>query len=348
MQIFNSNFVGESDFSSYLTELDQGFNFGNRLISRAYQSCFNLDDAALTNRPNDFKSSGPVLLNVQDHLRPELFPKLRSMIETLSDSEVIIANIGTNMFANTPNFVMDESVISFLQGVQSKYPIGVRGQTTANVLRTYGINNLEINGCPTFWSLGMDMEAVEEKANKNREKFKVNQLKILIGGDYVPQFTHPFGYLCQGDYDRELCEGLLELGLVEKTSFGYLGENLTFKMNNWTQNLNASQIYIPIEPNSDLFESINEYDLYVGSRVHGCITALNSGVPAVNTNYDFRALEMCQYLNIPHISQFPGFSITEGWLETLANCYEVSAREYDEGLHRFNAYCEDIKTATKH
>ena len=170
----------------------------------------------------------------------------------------------------------------------------------------------------------------------------------MIGGDYVPQFTHPFGYLCQGDYDRELCEGLLELGLVEKTSFGYLGENLTFKMNNWTQNLNASQIYIPIEPNSDLFESISEYDLFVGSRVHGCITALNSGVPAVNTNYDFRALEMCQYLNIPHISQFPGFAITEGWLEILANCYELSAREYDEGLNKFNAYCEDIKTATKH
>ena len=82
--------------------------------------------------------------------------------------------------------------------------------------------------------------------------------------------------------------------------------------------------------------------------VLGCITALNSGVPAVNTNYDFRALEMCQYLNIPHISQFPGFAITEGWLEILANCYELSAREYDEGLNKFNAYCEDIKTATKH
>ena len=134
--------------------------------------------------------------------------------------------------------------------------------------------------------------------------------------------------------------------MVEKTSFGYLGENLKFKMNNWTQNLNASQIYIPIEPNSDLFESISEYDLFVGSRVHGCITALNSGVPAVNTNYDFRALEMCQYLNITHISQFPGFAITESWLEILANF--TNSRHVMVGLNRFNAYCEDIEAATEH
>ena len=107
VQIFNSNFVGKSDFSSYLTELDQGFNFSNRLISRAYQSCFNLDEAALINRPNDFKSSGPVLLNVQDHLRPELLSTLRSMISS-SQVRGYCASIGTNMFANTPNFAMDD------------------------------------------------------------------------------------------------------------------------------------------------------------------------------------------------------------------------------------------------
>ena len=94
----------------------------------------------------------------------------------------------------------------------------------------------------------------------------------------------------------------------------------------------------------DLFESISEYDLFVGSvaRLHN---RFEFGRARVNTNYDFRALEMCQYLNIPHISQFPGL-ITEGYLN--GQLLRTLVKAYDEGLNKFNAYCEDIKTATKH
>ena len=51
------------------------------------------------------------------------------------------------------------------------------------------------------------------------------------------------------------------------------------------------------------FDEINEFykdiDFTIGGRMHGCVMSLNAGTPAVNTNQDLRAKEMCRLWQMP-------------------------------------------------
>jgi hypothetical protein len=43
-----------------------------------------------------------------------------------------------------------------------------------------------------------------------------------------------------------------------------------------------------------------KFNLAIGTRFHGSVIAINSGVPAILTNGDIRTKELSDYLNIPH------------------------------------------------
>ena len=330
--IYNANYVHENSwtYDGIEYELAKGFNFGNRLISRAIQKLFDIPNENLVNSGEVIAHQDYAILNVQDHVRAELMQHLRSFCESLNADKTIIVSIGSNMFNNRPNLDLDEKVASFLSRVSAHSKIGVRGLFTKTIFESLNINNAQINGCPTFWTFGLDSEKIYSRSKMLEECYDSDAMNILIGGDVLPPEGHRFSFLCQGDYDRDQSLTCLKHNVLSKTSYGFHGQNIPFMFDHWPTLKKAENIFLPIEPTEELFKHLSDFDLYIGSRIHGCITALNAGVPSVNTNYDFRALEMCYALGIPHISQFPGFAINHTWLKTLSRQCGLLQRNYEK------------------
>ena len=46
---------------------------------------------------------------------------------------------------------------------------------------------------------------------------------------------------------------------------------------------------------------MKKYDLYLGTRLHGAIAALNAGVPALLFCHDSRTLEAAEFCGIPNV-----------------------------------------------
>ena len=305
------------------------------MISYSLQKTFDIPNNHLINhgeKTDDLKKKDDLLIfNLQDHLRPELMPKLIDMINQLNGVEnIFVANIGVNMFHAAPNFSISKKVVDFLKHTSQNSQIGVRGDFTRSLLRSIGIDNIIVNGCPSFWAMKIPVNEIYKKSLINLDKVDNEKLNILIGGDVVPQDHINTSYLCQGDYDSVQALNAIKNHNLVLNEFGYYGENVPFFFDHWEKEIILSQLLIPFEPTIQLFEVISNYDLYLGSRVHGCITSMNSGIPAVCTNYDFRAIEMCNALNIPHISQFPGFIINNLWLQTLSERSSLLLQDYEK------------------
>src|SRR5690606_16374106 len=63
----------------------------------------------------------------------------------------------------------------------------------------------------------------------------------------------------------------------------------------------------------DWYDEIGKYDFVLGARLHGCIAALNQGIPAVMIARDIRVEEIAAFFKIPFIrySEVQDLSIEE-------------------------------------
>ena len=88
------------------------------------------------------------------------------------------------------------------------------------------------------------------------------------------------------------------------------------------------------------------HDFFIGTRVHGSIVALNSGVPSVVMNGDSRAREMCEYLNIPYHPELGGESDPQVVYEQCD--YEKMNREYGQKWVAYRDFLRrfDVSLAT--
>jgi len=63
--------------------------------------------------------------------------------------------------------------------------------------------------------------------------------------------------------------------------------------------LRQGRVYFDV---SKWASSLDMYDYVLGTRLHGTIMALNSGVPAVLVHHDSRTRELCEFAAIPSVS----------------------------------------------
>lgn len=61
------------------------------------------------------------------------------------------------------------------------------------------------------------------------------------------------------------------------------------------------------------------FDYSFGTRIHGSIMAILSGIPATVAAIDTRTMEMADFFNIPYIKHIPGHSYTPEELVALYN-----------------------------
>lgn len=169
--------------------------------------------------------------------------------------------------------------------------IGVRSPIALEVLEKLGVSNGVVTGCPSYFESGPNRIVTKGQWN-------VDTL-VTTGESFSPLYPDCYHILQD---EIPWVEFLLghrdEIREVDTRPFGaFCSDNLSAKIVRDHYKI----LFFSSFSNWELFYEIKKPCLTIGTRLHSAIFALNRGFPAIVTNGDARATEMCKYLGIPHM-----------------------------------------------
>ena len=185
----------------------------------------------------------------------------------------------------------------FVSAVLDRSPsMGVRGEFTADWLRGLGFRDVEVIGCPSMFWAG--------------ERFHVEKRLPALDADSriaitISPYRREMGPILMHHHARYpnltyLAQDAptLELLLMGRPTGGSEAStgipiDLTHPM------IREGKIRMYVHP-WPWISYLRETDFSFGTRIHGSITALLAGTPAVVLAHDSRTLELARYFEIPH------------------------------------------------
>ena len=317
IMLLNANrFVSYEIDTTYFENIHE--NIGNQYISYSISKILGLNNSntimvnSLCSRDADafihyieaLEKVECIILVLQDHISNKTpdtwFDIAEQYIDRIDDTKkLIVVSLGVNSF-NFHNpidviYELSENCKSFINKVADKsYSIGVRGYYEAEILMRLGVKNAVPVGCPSYFEMG---------PNRNIGPVMYDDLNKLVGFCGQPIYfanSISHSYL-QGDFDW----GLIQLIYSKKAglSLDWTCDLLGSYRGKLWNNLRQSRIHY--FDNFTLWKKHIKLNCYgvIGTRLHGGILAMNSGVVSINTNGDLRSRSSCEYLGIPY---FPG------------------------------------------
>ncbi|SIT87123.1 Polysaccharide pyruvyl transferase [Pontibaca methylaminivorans] len=228
--------------------------------------------------------------------------------------------------------------------------IAVRGEFTAELCKHLGIDNVEVIGCQScFISRRPDFRMTELTAPPRTERTVVNltrhsqELPLLLqaiegGATYIGQSSH-FEYEI-----ARMAEGITPDNLPEDVK-ALMTEGVKRIVNSGALDFVGFHSYVrrkffqyySMEP---WFERLRGgFDACIGTRFHGNMASMQSGVPSLWIVHDSRTQEFCDYLGLP---QAPLQAVRDGL--TIADLFdryyetETFAKKYPANYARFYDY----------
>lgn len=253
------------------------------------------------------------------------FKKMKEMISKIK-KPILVAGLGANSLSGyVPDFhkLLDNELIDFLRFLSDHCNnIGIRGSYTEEILHAIGINNVTIIGCPSYYETGYD-----------------RVIKKIDYSDFLHFATSSVNYgletkssaIFLQDSQVHEADVIRAIAFNEQVKFP---EDIVYEI--------ALRIshrkYKCFSSITRWKEELTNYDMFIGTRVHGAMIALNSGLPVVVMNTDSRAREMCEYLNIPYLPGFIDSSDVKGIIEN--SDYTKMNKEYNAKLKTFASFIE--------
>ena len=299
----NSNIcLKQQDISNFNTFMDIiAGNTGNSYITYALLKELGVDASKICHIPSVYthnfneadleytQNASHIFLILQDQIRIAEsyglqlpYKKIENLIKK-SKKPLVITGLGANSFTGfDKDFYkqLNPDLVHFLNFLSAHTPeIGVRGHFTAEVLNQIGIKNVRVIGCPSFYEMG---------ANRVVQKTgKISLEDILL--------THSSAVLSLKK-NHQICQDFQEEEIIRTIAFN---ENVNLPKSAICKNIlkHKYHIFSNIE---DWKHFISQFKFAFGDRLHGSICALNAGIPAMCTNTDSRAREMCEFLHIPY------------------------------------------------
>lgn len=182
-----------------------------------------------------------------------------------------------------------ESALPFIEAVyKSGGEFALRGHFTKALFDYYGYQSAVVTGCPSLYQLGPFVI----------EKRKLDSYMLMCNGDL--ELSHALLSCNKGKYfDQSLFFD--EFGTEKKQSirsylnhYGYYGTDFL---------LSGRAQLIPDIPYWMKYIHSGGYNFSFGTKIHGSIMALLSGVPALVCPPDVRVREMCEFFSIPTIEK---------------------------------------------
>lgn len=260
------------------------------------------------------ESCDGIVIAAANWLQPKNdFSGLAEQIEK-ADVPTVLTGIGAqSMNGKLPD--LQPGAVRMLKAVAERsHSISVRGPFSADTIRRYGIDNVEITGCPSLLWHMTHSAAVTRMPKAGRLG------RVSINGT-VPGRTVPKHENARMKLGRYIMQQALRGGhdYVTQTELAFLQADRGEIQENDTATLNFLDYVFEGSSKSEMqdylahhiryFPNVPEWlaycanqDLIIGTRLHGVIAGLLAGTPSVLITHDTRTEEMGKFAGIPTIS----------------------------------------------
>ncbi len=207
---------------------------------------------------------------------------------------------------------------------------GLRGEITKIFFNeVYPCNTAEIIGCPSICMNGRDLQLSYNKVLEKNFKVMLHGDARLLRNEYIinnmikhktyeffDQATFFSLLFCnyKGDYER-LSQQYppLALKLIRENRMNFIYDPIMWR-----------KYYID-----------NNFNFSFGSRIHGSIIALLSGVYSLVYSRDLRTKELCDFYNIPYVLEIPNKNLYDLYLEIDYTKFNQEFKYKYDILHNF-------------
>ncbi len=227
---------------------------------------------------------------------------LNRTLDAIGGLPLVPISIGLQCGDMIPDFKLHPETVNVIKRISERCVMGVRGNYTAEILKSYGIDNFMVIGCPSMYMNAPGLRWVNNyakpinKAAFNAETFygKLDKQRLALlnyGLDNDMSFIEqtPFELSEDNIDDPSLTEKLQQLNLSRKCFFS---------VDEWR-------------------EYVRQMDFIMGGRFHGNVIGLWEGVPALFITSDSRTKELCSFFSLPQldISEFDSSKPKEYYYE---------------------------------
>lgn len=292
-----------------------GSNTGNLVFSQATYRLLSTSDAKL--KTSGLAKSRPAELNERfDHVVIPLanafragyldtLDALSTLIEKLS-IPVTVLGVGAQASlegAYRRGDEVAEAARRFVRAVLERSPsIGVRGDFTGAYVRALGFSDdqVDVIGCPSMFMYGPDLHVTKRVEQLTRESpIALNISPYVremgpISLDHAERYPNLI-YMAQNHRTLELMLwGHYPYPEKRLEALAAAGSPVTLDH----PLIRQDRVRFFVDPQT-WFEHLRGYDFSFGTRIHGNISALLAGTPALVLAHDSRTLELAEYHSIP-------------------------------------------------
>lgn len=211
--------------------------------------------------------------------------------------------------------------------------VSVRGGFTADWLETIGVRNVVVTGCPSLY-----MPLCREKRHDPDGGPVVQSTRFGITEAFVDDVgsgqTRLFALMRELGaymvYQSEIEEMRVLLGDPHQKGLSDAQWRCLHRLYRIDD---RAELVDVLRTRGRLFFDLAEWTAFVqrrsmvvGSRLHGCIHALNSGVPAALVAHDSRTAEMAEFAALPTMTLPSLLDLARAPVELLAACREAMPR----------------------
>ncbi len=255
-----------------------------------------------------FVGANGVAVNKQHSSRE---PHQRIMAQNIRAAglPVVVLGLGAQSPNNAPEgdiFVPDGTLELLRACSDHAVSIGVRGAFTRRVLMSVGISNVTVLGCQTCF-MSYDPEFAEhfDTPSVDGPDGLVANYTFPLVEKHLIQLIHKYGIDVVGQeefYEYFLANDLPTTDVAELKRAHRLRAALDDRGISMESYVAFLREHFRQYEDIDLWrKDMKRYRFSFGTRFHGNMAALQSGVPALWLTHDARTIEMCNYLGLPNM-----------------------------------------------
>ncbi|WP_081814605.1 polysaccharide pyruvyl transferase family protein [Hyphomonas jannaschiana] len=242
------------------------------------------------------------------------FSDLADCIERLT-IPVVLIGLGAQDASYSGSINVPEGTVRLVKAVAARSAsISVRGEYTKQILNGLGVQNVTVTGCPSLYHDFRRFTQPPSKPHVRADRGLIHSTRY--SASYAPfakadsvhrrlfrfAFARKLDILFQSEPEEMAwLAGLTKAGGLDDQLRSLLME--IYDAGDWDKLVAYWQAHGKVFYDVDEWSrSLDAYDYVLGTRLHGTIMALNSGVPAALVYHDSRTREMAEFAAIPSIS----------------------------------------------
>ena len=234
--------------------------------------------------------------------RPTFEKDLIRYTKVIEGLTIPVVVLGAGLQASMPYATgtpraFDETVRGFVRAVLDRSgSIGVRGEFTADYVRTLGFHDVEVIGCPSMFLHGDQFTVTKRTPTLERDaRIGINITpRVQAMGPIVMSHVERYPNLRYIGQEKDVLKMLLR-GEDAKTA--NVVDPIPVHLSHPLYRDDKTRFFVDPWPWLDY---MRDTAFVFGTRIHGNIVALVGGTPAYVFAHDTRTLELARYFQIPH------------------------------------------------